>query len=156
MKAVIFGALVALMCACTAHNNSTNNASTDAQVIPYKVAKGYFVRNDVDRLTDNKITTQQSLEASFGMATVMGADGRPDDIDFDKEYVIAVDVPTTDYSTEIVPVSLTRDASKDADILFTYKVIRSEKQTYSIHPVLMIVVDKRYDGKVTCRLENGD
>lgn len=155
MKKLIFGALLALMCACTAHNNSTNNATTDAQTIPYKVAKGYFVRNDIDRLTDNKITTRESLDASFGMATVMGVDGRPDDIDFGKEYVIAVDVPTTDYSTEIVPVSLTRNASKDADIVFTYKVIRGDKQSYSIHPLLMLVVDKRYDGKVVCRSESG-
>lgn len=154
MKKLIFGAFIALMCACTAHNNSTNSSTTDAQTIPYKVAKGYFVRNDVDRLTDNKITTKESLDATFGMATVMGVDGRPDDIDFGKEYVIAVDVPTTDYSTEIVPVSLTRNASKDADIVFTYKVIRGDKQSYSIHPLLMLIVDKQYDGKVVCRSEN--
>lgn len=154
MKRLIFGALLAFMCACTTHNNSTNNSTTDAHAIPYKVAKGYFVRNDVDRLTDNKITTRESLDASFGMATMMGVDGRPDDIDFDKEYVIAVDVPTTDYSTEIVPVSLTRNASKDADIVFTYKVIRGDKQSYSIHPLLMLVVEKQYDGKVVCRSEN--
>ena len=82
------------------------SSATTAVDVPYKVANGYFVRNDVKKLPNGKISKQKDFEASFGMAAVMGNDGRPTEIDFDNQYVIAVSKPVTDRFTELEPVSL--------------------------------------------------
>lgn len=52
------------------------SSATTAVDVPYKVANGYFVRNDVKKLPNGKISKQKDFEASFGMAAVMGNDGR--------------------------------------------------------------------------------
>ena len=141
---------------------ATTTAS--AEEIPYVVANRYFVRNDIDRLPANKITSQEQFDSLFGMATVMGADGRPTPIDFDKEYVIAIDEPDTDIKTEITPVSLTFVPADSADggakdvpanasgkivpgtkLVLTYKVSHGERRSYTTHPLLMLVVDRRYN-----------
>lgn len=77
------------------------SSATTAVDVPYKVANGYFVRNDVKKLPNGKISKQKDFEAAFGMAAVMGNDGRPTEIDFDNQYVIAVSKPVTDRFTEL-------------------------------------------------------
>lgn len=122
-------------------------AVTTGNVIPYTVAKNYFVKNSVTDTVACKITTRNEFDRLFGMATIMGENGKPTPVDFDKEYVIAVIRPVTDSSTTLIPVSL--EKTKEDAILFSYKTETGKKQTYSVHPCLIIVVDKRYNGTVT-------
>ena len=80
------------------------------------------------------------------MAAVMGKDGMPTSIDFTKQYVIAVTLPETDTETDINLVSLKKDTN--SDIILTYKVMTGEKRSYTIVPVRLLIVDKKYDGNV--------
>ncbi len=120
-----------------------NNIQSD---IPYIVAERYFLKNNVSDISEPKITTQKEFDELFGAAAVMGKNGMPTKIDFAKEFVIAVSNPTTDYSTELIPVSLRRN--NDGEIVFTYKFIKGEKQSYFITPCLLIIVKNDITGKV--------
>lgn len=127
------------------------SSATTAAEIPFTVADRYFVRNDVKKLPNGKISKQKDFEATFGMATVMGEGGRPTEIDFGMQYVIAVAKPVTDRSTELQPVSLKGDG--DGGLVFTYRTKVGERMSYSVQPCLVVVVDKKYRGSVTVREE---
>lgn len=134
--------------------------SSQSQAVPYTIAHGYFIHNDIDSLPVNRITTREQFDSIFGMAAVMGKNGTPTPIDFNRQFVIAVDVPTTNRTTSIIPVSLeyvpASHATADArakvvlgtNIKYTYKVLFGAAQSYSTHPVLIIAVDRRYDAPI--------
>lgn len=118
----------------------------DTMTVPYVVADHYFVNNNITEMPPVKITTKEIFDKNFGMAAVMGEGGQPIVVDFSREYVIAVTKPETDVSTQLEPVSLMRDAK--GNMVFTYKVIRGEKQSYTILPCLLIIVKNSYQGNV--------
>jgi hypothetical protein len=123
--------------------------TTGSKGISFRVAERYFVNNDVKTLPSPKISSQNEFDKLFGCAPVMGKNGMPTPIDFSKEYVIAVSKPETYLSTTLSPVSLKRDQYKN--IVFTYKVTNGTKQTYSIVPFLMIIVNKKEQGNVVLK-----
>ena len=124
-------------------NSCTQTLSTEGDVA-YTEGHNYFVRNDVTEVP-TVITTLEQFERYFGMAAVMGKNGQPTAIDFAKQYVIAVVMPVTDIMTEMSVHSLKQ---KGDTIVFTYRVKRGEHLSYSMRPMLMIVVDKKYKGEV--------
>ena len=85
------------------------------------------------------------------MAAVMGNDGRPTEIDFNNQYVIAVSKPVTDRLTELEPVSLKGDG--DGGLVFVYRTKAGQQLSYSMQPSLVVVVDKKYRGMVSIREE---
>lgn len=113
--------------------------------VSFVVADKYFVNNTVKEISNPKITTLDEFNKVFGAAATMGADGKPTEIDFSKQYVVAVVKSETGYSTTIAPVSLQKN---DNQLVFTYKVETGEKQSYTIRPCLIIIVDKSNDGDV--------
>ena len=58
--------------------------------IPFIVTKNYFTKNTVKRggLENPKIETKENFDGIFGAATTMN--GKPSEINFSKQYVIAV------------------------------------------------------------------
>lgn len=128
---------------------AASSCSTSSNVIAYRVADHYFLNNDVKEMPAPKVDTESTFHRLFGEAAVMGKNGMPTTIDFSKEYVIAVCKPETDISTELTPVSLTKDAG--GNIVFTYKTTVGQKQTYTIVPCLLIVVDKKNEGPVVLK-----
>ena len=136
MKKIIFLLLIPILfVACKSHNE-----------IPFYEAKNYSVRNDIQNSVPVKFENEKDFKEYFGMAAVMGKDGMPTSIDFTKQYVIAVTLPETDTETDINLVSLKKDTT--SDIILTYKVITGEKRSYTIVPVRLLIVDKKYDGTV--------
>lgn len=127
------------------------SSATTAVDVPYKVANGYFVRNDVKKLPNGKISKQKDFEAAFGMAAVMGNDGRPTEIDFNNQYVIVVSKPVTDRLTELEPVSLKGDG--DGGLVFVYRTKVGQQLSYSMQPSMVVVVDNKYRGMVSIREE---
>lgn len=111
------------------------------QTVPYIVAENYFVNNSVQNPVPDKITSQADFDKYFGKASTMGASGKPTPIDFDKQFVIALDHPTTTKKTEIIPVGLIKNGS---DIVFNYRVTEGDSLSFSIHPLLVLVVDNQY------------
>ena len=125
--------------------------SACSEKVPYTVADHYFLKNDVTGEVPSKFSNRADFEKYFGMAAVMGVNGLPSPIDFDNQYVIAVTLPQTNTNTEISPVSLTR--GKDHKVVFKYKVELGDDMSYSINPILVIIVNKEFDGDVVLKQE---
>ncbi len=114
--------------------------------IPFVMTKNYFVKNDVENIDNPKIETTEKFNAIFGIATTIGKDGKPTEIDFSKQYIIAVIKPETNLSTTLEPRTLQRN--EKGEIILTYKYVTGEKQSYSTRPNFAIIVDKSENGDI--------
>lgn len=114
--------------------------------VPCRIADRYFVSNKVDSIPMRPITTQDDFDSLFGMATVMGENGKPTAIDFSNEYVLAVSIPATNRNTSLEFESLKQD--NVGNMVFAYRRVDGEEMSYTIRPLLMIVVDKKYQGDI--------
>lgn len=114
--------------------------------IPYKEAKNYFVKNNIDAAIDNpKFETQEEFDQVFGMAATMGDKGKPTSIDFSKEFVVAQIEDPSNQSIELKPVSI----RKNSNILeVKYKRLVGENQSYMTQTAMILIIDKKYDGDV--------
>lgn len=115
--------------------------------IPYTIANRYFVGNDYKNgdLTNPKITSQAGFDKIFHPARIMGIDGKPTPIDFSRQYVLAVILEPTDHKTEIGLTSLKQNNGK---IFLNCKINEGEKISATIQPVLLVIVDNKYQGEV--------
>lgn len=119
---------------------------TEMTDISFILAKRYFVNNTVKKLDNPKIETAEKFDEIFGSATLMGEDGIPTQIDFKKQYVIAVILPVTNLTTTINPVSLQKD--KKGKIILTYKTVVGQNQGYLTRPFFQIIVEKTENGNI--------
>lgn len=119
--------------------------------IPYKTVDNYFVRNDVEGMPPITIKASDEFERYFGMAATMGPDGRPTDVDFNKYYVICVALPPTDLYTDLSVESLSE--ARGDKLTLRYVVRRGERRSYSIRPLLLLMVDKKYEMPVELMAE---
>lgn len=129
--------------------DSTAMTSVEATiaVIPFFEAKNYFVKNTYKNkeVATLKVTTQEEFDKVFGPAAVMGENGKPTQIDFSKQFALAVIAPITDKQTSVTANSLTY---RDTEIVLDYKITEGERQSFTIQPFLLIVVDKEHSGQV--------
>ena len=145
MKKILFTFAVLLaMAACTNKPVTAVENNTEDSEVAFEVAKNYFFKNDQVIPEYPKITTEDEFNKLFGMATTMGKDGKPTAIDFTKQFVLAIVMPETDFATEINPMKV---EEKGDSILYTYEVKIGEKQSFSIQPVSIIILDKKYENK---------
>jgi hypothetical protein len=124
---------------------------TENMEIPYTIMQRYFVLNTFtkDNLPQAKIDNQATFESIFGMATVMGENGRPTSIDFSKEYVIAITDKISSQLVEFTPRKLYREKNQ---LIFEYtKKTDIKEQSYTMRPLLMIKVSKEYQGEVVLK-----
>jgi hypothetical protein len=134
-------------CKSAEKGTKTENVKTTESKVPYTVANRYFVKNTFEpsQFPNPKISSQEEFDALFGAAAVMGADGSPTPIDFSKQFVIAVTTASTDKATAFSVNSLTK---KDNIITLSYKMTVGEKQSFTMRPVLILIVDNKYSGEV--------
>lgn len=134
MKRILFllASLIALV--------SCNGASD----VPFSELDNYFFKNGQDIPDNPIIDTEEAFSSLFGMASFMGSDGKPTPIDFGKEFVIAVVNPVTGFQTDLEPESLQME---DGELVFTYNETVGESQTWSMQPILLIKVDRKYETK---------
>lgn len=139
---ILLAIAIAMLFSC----NSKKDAASNNE-IPYQIASGYFLKNDVDSslLNTKKIETDTLFSELFGSATVMGPNGKPTLIDFSTQYVIPVIENVTEFATEVEPVSLTKSGDT-LTLIYESKV--GEKQTFTSKPVLLLIVDKQYTGDI--------
>jgi len=137
---LILTLLAAVACTGNQSAQTTEPESSDS-VVAFEVAHNYFFKNDQQIPADPKITTEEQFAQLFGMATFMGEQGRPTQIDFSKQFVLAVVLPVTDLATEITPNEL---VEKNDSLSYTYTVATGERQSFSTQPVSLIVLDKKY------------
>ena len=112
--------------------------------VSYDYAHGYFVRNDVqDADIPSKILSQEELSQYFGMATVMGEEGKPTEVDFEKNFVVPIVFPETDQETSIV-IERFWHTSPGVLTLSAGAIRGEEHRSFNIRPVMLLVVDNYY------------
>ena len=133
-------------------------ANPEAQMIGkpsevnYTIAENYFIKNGAELPATHKITDQETFNQIFGMATTMGENGKPTQIDFEKQFVIAVETGPVQKETELIPGFLINHY--DGKLVFHYEVKQGADITYTIRPVLIIIVDKSYENLKIQVLQN--
>lgn len=110
--------------------------------VPYTEMQHYFFKNGAEIPKEAKISDKAAFESLFGAAAVMGKNGLPTTVDFANEFVIAVVTPVTDHTTELQASSLREE---NGTLVFTYSKTVGGQQTWSMQPVLLIKVDKKYE-----------
>lgn len=126
---------------------SENISSESLQLgkISYLKLDNYFVKNNVKKVK-TKITSQKEFDSYFGAATVMGVNGKPTQIDFSKQIVIAVSKEATNYSTSIEVTGVAMGSM--GDVIVSYKINKGTKQTYTSRPLTLLAIDKNKTGNV--------
>ena len=116
--------------------------------VPYIKARNYFFRNDAQIPNNPVINDEKTFNSYFGMATVMGEEGKPTEIDFSKQFVIATVLPVTDISTRIEPTKL---KVNDRQIDYAYTIVKGRKMSSKMQPCLILVIDRKYlRNEVSC------
>lgn len=106
----------------------------------------YFLKNNVVGISYPLITKQEEFSGLFGMAAVMGKDGAPTSVDFSKESVIAIVLPETNVSTEIIPLMGEKGAAQRLRMYYTVK--RGEEMTSTMRPILLVKIKNKYREEV--------
>lgn len=142
---------ILVVSACSSDKKAGTPAAPESKSsetdVPFSEAKNYFVKNtfrDGD-LANPKIASQADFDNIFGMATTMGEQGKPSPIDFSKQYVIVVIGKVTDKMTTMAVNSLKKSGNA---ITLNYSHKEGEKQTFSMQPFLLLVVDNEHQGEV--------
>ncbi len=136
--------VIAALMGCNMGNCKKSNQGRSMEV-NYKTTSNYFIKNGVGEFESSVITTKNDFDTLFGMAAVMGPNGKPTAIDFDNEYVIVVDGGVTDRNIEMRPGKMVAEGDS---LYFNYDIVMGAKQSYASRPFLMVVVPDSIDGEV--------
>lgn len=118
--------------------------------VPYTELKHYFFRNDAQIPSNPKIDTREQFDSLFGMAPLMGPEGRPTPVDFERQFVISVVSPVTNKPTELYDEHLYayKDLLGGSHLDFWYSANRgSDTLSYTMQPILLIAVDRQHDAE---------
>ena len=118
---------------------------TGTSEVPFTELDHYFFKNGQEIPQNPKIDTPEEFTALFGMAAVMGEGGQPTPVDWAKEFVIALVYPAIDFAVEIAPESLILTGG---ELVFTYTEVMGEQQSWTMRPMLLIKVDRKYEAEI--------
>lgn len=124
------------------------NEQAKTEDIPYTLAKGYYVLNTVknEKVESLRITSADHFDRFFGMAAVMGEDGKPTAIDFKKSFVLALVGQPSEKDTSFDIDKLTENGDA-LELIYTIKQV-DEVRSFTTHPCVILVVDKKYEKDV--------
>ena len=85
-KILLAFATLIVLAACSQKPTATTDTGNKGDIsgIAFEIAKNYFFKNNQEIPSSPKITTAEEFGKLFGMATTMGEDGKPTEIDFTK------------------------------------------------------------------------
>ena len=136
------GALLLMCCNCSFMDKMYAAQKIDqvATPIKYTTLKNYFVRNDVDCSKQQRliINNKTEFEKYFGMAAHMG--GLPTEVNWNKQFVIALVLPETKRATSIYPVNV--KATDNNILVFSYLVKKGDNMSHKMVPFIAVAVDK--------------
>ena len=140
--AIILAVTVTALLCCQCSTSQYAQAKKGAKSIPYVVLDNYYVRNDIDCSKQQRliIDNEQDFNAVFGPAAVMG--GLPTDINWKKQYVIALILPETDRTTNVMPKDVQQSPG---NIIFKYQLNRGHKTGYRQVPFAAIALNRAED-----------
>ena len=118
---------------------SEENKMKESVKLTSEVAKGYFVKNtfSVQQPSPIILANKAALDSIMGMAATMGANGKPTDFDFSREYGIVFIYPETDSSVGLHPGILELQANTAK---LSVRIEPGVKQTYRMVPMLLLKV----------------
>jgi len=126
----------------TGNGRISSPAHRTDTLIDYRIADRYFLRNDAKFPDDPIVTTQAQFDSLFHSAPLMGENGRPTKIDFEREFVIGISLPETNDETQIVPGEMTMD---DDILNLNYAVnVGEHNRSFSIKPLVLLIVERKY------------
>lgn len=122
----------------------------EAPALPYKQARGYIVKKTYEVKSDTslKIESKAEFEKVFSKASTIGWKGETTNIDWNKQYVIAVLQPRTDQFISIAPSYATKDGD---EIYIRYAELEGEDLTREYSPSMVLLVDKEYNGNLNVK-----
>lgn len=131
-------AAVALLC-CQCAKSPYQLAKKGAKSVPFTTLEHYYVRNNaasnhVQRLI---LDTKEDFEAYFGEGAVMG--GMPTDINWRRQYVIALLLPVTNKQTMITPKEVKQSPG---NVILYYQVNTGRKTQYTLMPFVAIALER--------------
>ena len=146
MKKVLFALAAMIVMAACGNKQAVAPAESgeNSNEVAFEVAKNYFFKNNQEIPSSPKITTSEEFGKLFGMATTMGKEGKPTEIDFTNQFVLAIVLPITNLATEINPTKL---EEKGDTLFYFYDTKVGEAQTYSTRPISLIILDKKFADK---------
>ena len=111
-----------------------------ATPVPYTTLENYYVRNDVDCSKQQRliIDNKRDFEAFFGTAATMG--GLPTQVNWNKQFVIALVQPETKRATSVTPVNV--KVADNGVMVFSYQVKKGDKMSHTMVPFAAVAVDK--------------
>ena len=130
-------------------STATAGVVTTDSIVPYRLAENYFATSDS---LPSTLTTAEELGKYLGMATSM--EHTPTTIDWSREFVIPIVLPSTDSSMEIIPVSLVRNTSGGLTLSYRLKHGISHHGS-EMRPFVAIIVSRDYLAPVTLQQEEG-
>ena len=133
----------------SADSTATAGVVTTDSIVPYRLAENYFATSDS---LPSTLTTAEELGKYLGMATSM--EHTPTTIDWSREFVIPIVLPSTDSSMEIIPVSLVRNTSGGLTLSYRLKHGISHHGS-EMRPFVAIIVSRDYLAPVTLQQEEG-
>lgn len=136
---------LSILFSCRTSSEVNDKKRSTGDTIAYRVAEHYFLRSNVVNLPASPISTEAEFSSLFGKATTMGEEGKPTQIDFSKEAVLAVTIPVDDHKTKIIVDRLEKQAGRT---LFSYKIVKGERLGYRIKPCLILIVDRDKIGDI--------
>ena len=135
---VALAAVALLCCQCTT-SKELRQAQKGAQDVPYTVLQNYYVRNDVNATQMQRLIldNEEDFNAFFGPAAVMG--GLPTDINWKTQFVIAIVLPETQRTTNVIPKAVKQSPG---NVIFEYALNRGRKTGYRQVPFSAVAVNR--------------
>ena len=150
-KSVFAFATLLTMVACV-NKTTTNVENEEIDEVPFEVAKNYFFNKL--KTPGAKITTEEEFKGSFAMATLLGKEGKPTAIDFDKQFVVNVILRESQWQMEINPLKV---EAKGDTLFYSYDIkVSDEKQSSWSQPISIIIIDKEFEKKEVVLLNDQD
>lgn len=122
------------------NERKSENKNKQESEIKFQIIENYFIRNDAKIVDFIKIESPEKFNQIFGVARTMSNFSKLRDIDFTKEYIIAMMLPETHYETNIYPVSVKKNDENKIILTFNYKI--KEKRQFTVIPFFAIVIDR--------------
>lgn len=133
---------VALVCCQCTTSKELRQAKKGAKDVPFTVIENYYVRDNMrfDKTQHLIIDNQQDFDACFGAAAVMG--GMPTDINWKKQFVVAVLLPVTSQATTVTPLEVKQSPG---NVIFKYQVMRGRTTSYTMMPFAAVALNRSAD-----------
>lgn len=131
-------AMVIFSCHCAA-SNPLKQAKKGAKEVSFVALKNYYVRNNTDCSKPQQLIfeSKEKFESYFGPAAIMG--GAPTDINWEKQFVIAIVLPETNCPTTVTPMKV---KESPGNIIFYYQVNKGHKTSHTQVPFAAVAIQR--------------